>query len=80
MPVGEKMASVRKVISRLVGGVQCALGVVASVFAFIIYASPSMRETIAITSEGEGYLYMFLSLIFGVFSILSGLLLIRGEK
>ncbi|MEM3458858.1 MAG: hypothetical protein QXN36_08270 [Candidatus Bathyarchaeia archaeon] len=74
------MASVRKVISRLVGGVQCVLGVVASVFAFIIYASPSMRETIAITSEGEVYLYMFLSLIFGVFSILSGLLLIRGEK
>ncbi|MCL6579004.1 MAG: hypothetical protein K6T73_06405 [Candidatus Bathyarchaeota archaeon] len=74
------MTNVRRTVSRFIGGTQCVLGVVASVFAFIIYASPSTREAIAITSEGEVYLYMFLSLIFGVFSILSGLLLIRGEK
>ena len=74
------MSKVRKAVSRFVGGIQCVLGVLASVFAFIIYANPSMRETIAITSEGEVYLYMFLSLIFGVFSILSGLLLVSEEK
>ena len=74
------MTNVRKAVSRFVGGIQCVLGVLASVFAFIIYASPSMRETIAITSEGEVYLYMFISLIFGIVSILSGLLLVRAEK
>ncbi len=74
------MTNVRGAVSRFVGGIQCVLGVLASVFAFIIYASLSVRETLAITSEGEVYLYMFLSLIFGVFSILSGLLLVRGEK
>jgi len=74
------MANVKKIVSRFVGGIQCVLGVLASVFAFVIYASPSVRETVAITSEGEVYLYMFLSLIFGVFSILSGLLLVSEEK
>jgi lysylphosphatidylglycerol synthetase-like protein (DUF2156 family) len=73
------MTNVRRTVSRFVGGIQCVLGMLASVFSFIIYVSPSIRETLAITSE-EVYLYMFLSLIFGVFSILSGLLLIRGEK
>lgn len=74
------MANVRKIISRFIGGTQCVLGVLASVFTFIIYASPLIREMLAVTSEGEVYFYMFLSSIFGVFSILSGLLLIRGEK
>jgi|GEM_PF-2380630 hypothetical protein len=74
------MVNVKKAISQFIGGIQCVLGVVASVFAFIIYTSSSMRETLAIASEGEVYLYMFLSSIFGVFSILSGLLLVRGEK
>jgi hypothetical protein len=74
------MTEIRKIVSRFVGGTQCAIGTLASVFAFIIYVNPSMRETIAIASEGEVYLYMFLLLIFGVFSILSGLLLVRGEQ
>lgn len=74
------MTEIRKIVSRFVGGIQCTLGTLASVLAFMIYVSPSMRETIAIASEGEVYLYMFLLLIFGVFSILSGLLLVRGEK
>jgi hypothetical protein len=74
------MVNVKKAISQFIGGIQCVLGVVASVFAFIIHISSSMRETLAIVSEGEVYLYMFLSSIFGVFSILSGLLLVRGEK
>lgn len=74
------MANFRKTISQLIGGMQCVIGVMATVFAFIIYAYPVIRETIAITSESELYLYMFISSIFGVFSILSGLLIIREEK
>lgn len=73
------MANFRKTISQFIGGIQCVIGMIATVFAFIIYAYPVVRETIAITSEGELYLYMFLSSIFGVFSILSGLLIIREE-
>ena len=73
------MAKARRVVSRFVGGIQCGLGALASVFAFLVYASPSIRDALAITSE-EVYLYMFLSLVFGVFSILSGSLLVRKEK
>ncbi|MEM2937566.1 MAG: hypothetical protein QXJ63_03370 [Candidatus Bathyarchaeia archaeon] len=73
------MANFRKMISQFIGGLQCVIGVTATVFAYIIYAYPVVRETIAITSEGELYLYMFISSIFGVFSILSGLLIIREE-
>ena len=73
------MIKVRRIASRLVGGIQCGLGGLASVFAFLIYASPLIREALAITYE-EVYLYMFLFLVFGVFSILSGLLLLREEE
>jgi len=73
------MIKVRRIASRLVGGIQCGLGGLASVFAFLIYASPLIREALAITYE-EVYLYMFLFLVFGVFSILSGLLLVREEE
>jgi len=74
------MTKIRRLISRFIGGTQCVLGALASVFAFLVYISLSTRETIAITSEAEVYLYMFLSLVFGVFSILSGLFLLREAK
>ena len=73
------MVKVRKAVSRLVGGIQCGLGALASVFAYLIYASPSIRDALAVTSE-EVYLHMFLFLIFGMFSILSGLLLVHEEN
>jgi len=72
------MVKVRRAVSLFVGGVQCGLGGLASVFAYLIYASPSIRDMLAITPT-EVYLYMFLFLVFGMFSILSGLLLIRTE-
>jgi len=72
------MSRPRKVVSQIVGGIQCGLGGLASVFAYLIYASPSIRDLLAVTPE-EVNLYMFLFLIFGMFSILSGLLLIRTE-
>jgi hypothetical protein len=74
------VTKIRRLISRFVGGTQCALGALASVFAFLVYASLSIREAIGITSEAEVYLYMFLSLVFSVFSILSGLFLLREAK
>lgn len=72
------MAKARRVALRLVGGLQCGSGGLASVFAYLVYASPSMRDALAIASE-EVPLYMFLFLVFGMFSILSGFLLVYEE-
>jgi len=69
----------RKAASWVVGGIQCGLGGIAAVLAFLVYASPSLQETLTITLQ-EIYLYMFLLLVFSLFSTLSGLLLIHREK
>lgn len=73
------MGRARKAVSWTVGGIQCGLGGLAAVFAFLVYASPSLQETLAITFQ-EVYLYMLLLLVFSTFSIISGLLLIHREK
>jgi len=62
----------------IIGGIQCGLGGLVSVVAFLIYASSSIRDALAITLE-EVYLHIFLFLVFGIFSIFSGLLLIYGD-
>jgi len=43
------------------------------------YASSPIQNMLGITSD-EVYFYMFLFLVFGVFSILSGLLLIQEKN
>jgi LytS/YehU family sensor histidine kinase len=53
------------------------LGGIAVVFAYLVYATPQMRETLVIASE-EVYLCMFVALIFSMLSIVSGLLLMHG--
>jgi len=72
------MTKARRVALRIVGGLQCGLGGLASVFAYLVYASPLIRDALAIASE-EVPLYMFLFLVFGMFSILSGFLLVHEE-
>lgn len=73
------MAKARRAVSQFVGGSQCAMGVSALVLTFLVYASPSLREGWAISFE-EAYMYMFLFVVFGILSIISGLLLVRGES
>ncbi|NWG10920.1 hypothetical protein HXY33_04100 [Candidatus Bathyarchaeota archaeon] len=73
------MGKARKAVSWVVGGIQCGLGGLSAVLAFLVYASTSLRDALAITFQ-EMYLYMFLLLVFSMFSILSGLLLIHREK
>ncbi len=73
------MSEARRAVSLLIGGVQCGFGVLASILTFLIYASPTVREAFAIASE-EVYLYMFLLLVFGILSVLSGLLLAREQR
>lgn len=74
------VGKVRKALSFVVGRIQCGLGGIAAVLAFLVYASSSLQETLAITLQEEVYLYMFLLLVFSLFSTLSGLLLIHREK
>jgi hypothetical protein len=73
------MGRTRKAVTWLVGGIQCALGGLAAVVAFLVYSSQSLRETLAIAFQ-DIYVYMFLLLVFSVFSIVSGLFLVHREQ
>jgi hypothetical protein len=70
------MATLRKAFSLFVGGIQCVLGGIASVLAYLVFTSRQAQETLSIASR-EVPLFMFLLLAFGMFSILSGLFLVR---
>lgn len=72
------MSKARMAASKLTGGLQCALGGILSVFAYLVYADQSVRATFSITTQ-EVSLYMFLALVLAVFSFLSGLLLIKEK-
>lgn len=68
--------SFRRNLSRVIGGVQCVLGIVASLFAYVIYVSAHMREQLGITQE-EVALFMLVLVVFSVLSALSGVVLLR---
>ena len=69
--------TIRKVVSLFVGGIQCVLGALASIFAYLVYSPSSepVREMLSIESR-EVPLFMFLLLVFGMLSVLSGLFLV----
>jgi len=73
------MSKIRRIVSRIVGGIQCGLGCIAIALAFMVYANQSIRDALAIALT-EVYLYMFLFLVFGMFSVLSGLPLLREKN
>jgi len=73
------MGSVRRRVSRIAGGFQCVLGATASIFAYIVYASTPIQEKLSI-SQGEVTLFMFILLVFGVFSVLSGIVLLHEKS
>jgi hypothetical protein len=54
------------------------MGSAASVLAFTIYVRASVREELSIGEE-EITLFMFMFLVFGVFSIVSGMILLREK-
>ena len=75
-----QMANFSTLLSWVVGGIQCIAGGLATVFAFLTFASSSTRDSLSIASD-ETYLYMFLFTILGVFLISSGLVLVwEGKK
>jgi hypothetical protein len=73
------MAQGRIVLSRLIGGVQCVIGTLVFITAYALLASPWVREILSVAEE-ESFLLVFLLFIFGIFSILSGLILIREKR
>jgi hypothetical protein len=54
------------------------MGLAASALAFMIYTSASVREDLSIGEE-EITLFMLVLLVFGVFSIVSGIILLREK-
>jgi len=72
------MASFRKYVSKILGGFQCVVGVLVSIFAYVIYASAPVREELSI-NKGEVTLFMFVFLVFGVFSMVSGMISLREK-
>jgi hypothetical protein len=73
------MESGRVILSKIMGGIQCMLGGAASVLAYLTYVSPETREMIGVSQE-EIALFTFLFLVFGTFSIVSGMILMREQQ
>lgn len=65
--------------SRLVGGIQCVLGGMASMFAYIVYVNADMQQILDIDERELGVI-MLLLLVFGIFSIVSGAKLLGEER
>ncbi|MBS7632099.1 hypothetical protein KEJ15_00535 [Candidatus Bathyarchaeota archaeon] len=69
------MVKARRIASTFIGGIQCVIGGFASALSFLIYINDQLRNMFSITFE-EVYLIMFILLVFGMISILSGMLLV----
>jgi uncharacterized protein with PQ loop repeat len=60
------------------GGFQFLAGAAASALAYVIYVSEPIRTELSI-APAEITLFMFILLVFAVFSMLSGMILIREK-
>ena len=67
---------VRKIISRVVGVAQSGMGVLAVIFAYLLYYNLFDVQGMLNASSQNAPLYMLLLLIFGLFSVISGFFLI----
>lgn len=73
------MSRLTRLLSIIVGSTQMILGVLFAVLSYIVYVDQGMQEIIAVTQK-ETPLYMFLLLFFGLFLILSGLLMLSRDN
>ena len=65
----------RRILSKIVGLIQTAIGGIAMVFAFLsFYNVFSIQAIIGVSKESIG-LYLWIFIIFGLLSIISGLFL-----
>jgi len=66
----------KKVLSKAIGFAQVTCGVAAIIFAFMVYYDVlSIRVMMGFSAEGVGF-YLWVLLIFGILSVLSGLFLL----
>ncbi len=69
----------RRILATIVGTMQSAMGMLAVIFACTLYIDLfGLRARLNVTTEFLP-LHMLVLIVFGFFSILSGLLLVRGE-
>lgn len=73
------MVKMRKTLSMFTGALQCVIGTLATVLAFLVYTSLQFQEMLLVTGE-EITLVVFLLSLFGLFSIVSGLFLVWERK
>ena len=66
----------RKIVSKVVGVAQSGIGVLAVIFAYILYYNLFDIQGMLNTSAQNAPLYMLILLIFGLLSVISGLFLI----
>jgi len=67
---------VRKIVSRIIGVVQGAIGALAVIFAYVLYHNFFRLQDMLDVTAGNLPLYILFLLIFGLLSIMSGLFLI----
>ena len=66
---------IRRTFSKIVGVMQTALGGLAMVFAFLSYYNVfGIQTMLGVSAEGIG-LYLWIFIIFGLLSVISGLIL-----
>jgi hypothetical protein len=66
---------IRRTLSKIVGVMQTALGGLAMVFAFLSYYNVfGIQTMLGVSAEGIG-LYLWIFIIFGLLSVISGLIL-----
>ena len=67
--------TIRRTLTNIVGVMQTALGGLAMVFAFLAYYNVfGMQTMLGVSAEGIG-LYLWIFIIFGLLSVISGLIL-----
>jgi hypothetical protein len=65
----------KRILSKIVGLTQTAIGGIAMIFAFLsFYNVFGIQEMLGISAEGIG-LYLWVFIIFGLLSVISGLFL-----
>ncbi|NIR86775.1 hypothetical protein GWO13_04065 [Candidatus Bathyarchaeota archaeon] len=70
----------RRILATIVGGIQGAIGVLAVTFAYTLYMDYlDLRAWLNVTAEFLP-LYMFILIVFGFFSIISGLFLLTERR
>ncbi len=65
----------KRILSKIVGFIQTAIGVIIMVFAFLFFYNVfGIQEILGVPADGIG-LYLWAFIIFGLLSVISGLLL-----